>query len=71
MGRGYWTYHRTYDAGCCCGGPGCVLMLLTVPVWPLIGCFMTIVDKTPKAAPATIEKSTDEVGISISDLKTD
>ena len=36
MARGKWTYHKTYNTGCC-GGPGCILMVLTLPLWPIIG----------------------------------
>ena len=57
MGRGYWTYHNTYKAGCC-GGPGCIILLLTVPLWPIIGGVMTVKDKVT-STPNQIEAETE------------
>ena len=44
MAKGKWTYHKTYNAGCC-GGPGCLLMVLTLPLLPIIGGCAMIHDK--------------------------
>lgn len=57
MGRGYWTYHNTYKAGCC-GGPGCIILLLTVPLWPIIGGVKTVKDKVT-STPNQIEAEAD------------
>lgn len=60
---GYWTYHETHQA--CCGPcvPGCTLMLLTVPLWPLFGGVMYIKDKlTP---PQMIEEQVVATSVNI------
>ena len=58
MGRGYWTYHNTYKAGCC-GGPGCVILLLTVPLWPIMSGVMTVKDKIDSSSKNQIEAEAD------------
>ncbi len=58
MGRGRWTYHRTYKTGCC-GGPGCIIMLLTVPFWPIINGLMVIKDTNMTSPVSTIQKEID------------
>ena len=59
MGRGTWTYRRTYKSTGCCGGPGCFVMMLTMPLWPIIGCVASINEKrsTAKDAFNSAEKS--------------
>lgn len=60
MSRGRWTYHRTYKTGCC-GGPGCIMMLLSVPILPLLCGFAVIKDKVP----------TKEQTVEVSEMKND
>ena len=59
---GYWTYHSTYEAGCCgpCCGSCCLIMLLTVPFWPIIGGVINIKDKITASHPKTITAEVDE-----------
>ena len=54
---GHWTYHNTYKAGCC-GGPGCIILLLTVPLWPIIGGVITVKDNIT-SSPNQIEAKAD------------
>ena len=51
--RGYWTHHTYHQEGCC-GGPGCIILLLTLPMWPLISGVMTVKDKMT-SSPSTIQ----------------
>ena len=55
---GYWTYHRTYRAGCC-GGPGCcVVALLAIPVWPAICGFAAVKERIePKKEARTVSEA--------------
>ena len=43
-GRGLGGYYTEPNSGCCCL-PGCVIMLLTIPIWPLFGGVMNLKDK--------------------------
>ena len=47
MSKGKWVHVRVHNEGCC-GGPGCILMLITLPLWPIIGGFAAIKGNTQK-----------------------
>ena len=49
---GYWTYHKTYRDSCCCT-PCCLMMALTIPIWPLICGAAIVKEKIPTRVTAT------------------
>ena len=60
MGRGKWTYHRTYNSCCCV--PTCSILMLTMPIWPIIGGFSMIKENVfSKKVDATVETVTNDI----------